>query len=197
MSEVYAWEFRWVVRMPAHGLPPQEERFFRQLGTWLAPPVVVDLDVEGSEVRSGWLVLGAKAGPARSVWNIAHEMAHLIEVEPARLLRRGWGLTQPQMEINGQRVFVPQTAQATRREVRVMGIQARIMTHLGLPFDFAQAAKFLEHLPDADRLSPAGRECLPREIRAISEATCIDQIRSRWKWKLALLERLLSPRIGS
>jgi len=53
--------------------------------------ILVKEDLEGQNVVDGSVVLGMKAGPSICVDNACHEMAHLIEIDEARITSVNWG----------------------------------------------------------------------------------------------------------
>lgn len=98
------------------------------------------LHADMSEGYLGTGVFGARTGPYSSLSfpNVAHEMAHAIERvasnKPQALHQYNWGLTiKSTVELMGQIYFEPTTAQASRREAAVVGIQHRILEMLGHP----------------------------------------------------------------
>jgi hypothetical protein len=85
-------------------------------------------------------VMGAKAGPWDSLdfENVAHEMAHAIEIlecgRTRAFLRPQWGLDIKTKIHIGHQVFrEPVTMQATEREARVCGIQLRLLEMVDHP----------------------------------------------------------------
>lgn len=98
------------------------------------------LHVDMSEGYNGLGVFGARAGPYSSLdfSNVAHEMAHAIERlatnRPETLSQYGWGLAiRSQVEVDGRVYDIPRTAQASRREATVFGIQKRLLEMVGHP----------------------------------------------------------------
>lgn len=105
------------------------------------------LRVDMSEGYNGLGVFGARAGPYSSLnfTNVAHEMAHAIERvaahKPEALAEYGWGLSiKSATVIMGRSYDTPQTAQASRREAAVVGIQQRLLEMVDHP-----AAPTLRH----------------------------------------------------
>jgi len=99
-------------------------------------PLLADM----SEGYLGMGVFGARTGPYSSLsfTNVAHEMAHAIERVASKkteaLHEHNWGLSiKTTVELMGQIYFEPTTAQASRREAAVVGIQHRILEMLGHP----------------------------------------------------------------
>lgn len=99
-------------------------------------PLLVDM----SEGYTGFGVFGARTGPYSSLdfTNVAHEMAHAIERlasnKPEALHEYNWGLSiKNSVELMGQIYFEPTTAQASRREATVVGIQQRLLEMLDHP----------------------------------------------------------------
>lgn len=127
--------------------------------------------VEGRLKRLGWDLLphmewhygeglrdfkfGVRAGPQYSFSNMAHEIAHAIELtdsEWKRVTSDDWGLKiRSYVKVGGVRYEEPRTMQASARECRVFGIQKHILEKSGyqLPSDWAEKqglmlAKYME-----------------------------------------------------
>jgi hypothetical protein len=94
--------------------------------------IQLDWNVQGNNSRNGRLVVGAKAGPKRSVSNLAHEMCHFVEIDDARCGEYGWGLRIPEVEIYGRFCAQPVTRQGTERECRVAALQHNLLQWLGV-----------------------------------------------------------------
>tara|TARA_R100001132_G_C3273357_1_gene95438 strand:- start:3082 stop:3618 length:537 start_codon:yes stop_codon:yes gene_type:complete len=94
--------------------------------------------------------LGGRAGISHDLNNLIHEMAHMIEIDDARVHLRGWGLTcLTVVEVMGVEYMEPVTPQATLREVRTFAIQKVISDHIGHPVDVRKdLAVLVKWLPD-------------------------------------------------
>lgn len=114
---------------------------------------------DGSEGYKGAGVFGARTGPIDSISfkNVAHEMAHAIEImecgRVSALSQDGWGLrVKSTVNIAGIDYEEPMSMQATEREARVCGIQLRILEiveHPGLMgFASRQATILAKFMPD-------------------------------------------------
>lgn len=110
--------------------------------------IMVDPDSEGAKYESGRLTLGMRSGPSQDMTNVLHELAHLVEIEDDRIGSNNWGLRIRRVEILGRLVIDPQTPQATQRECRVFGIQARMMEAVGIPYDMDEFVDLNKWLPD-------------------------------------------------
>lgn len=101
----------------------------------------------GKLVERNYLLFGGRAVSYHEpeMFNVIHEMAHLIEIDDARAITPGWGLQAGTWkEIPGLwSGREAQTAQCIEREVRVMAIQAVITEHLGFAVDYHEMAKLL------------------------------------------------------
>ncbi len=117
------------------------------------------LATDTSEGYTGLGSFGARSGPMSSLdfSNVAHEMAHALErVEAGRsqaLATPDWGLRiKSSVTIMGRIYLEPQTAQASRREARVVGIQQRILEMVGHPkaadIQTYMAHVLMEWMPD-------------------------------------------------
>jgi hypothetical protein len=80
---------------------------------------------------------------------VSHEMAHMIEIDDARVCKHNWGLTYgkwhtyPTPNRYSSGYFEMTTDQAIQREVRVVAIQAAVTEHCGLVFDYVSWAEIL------------------------------------------------------
>ena len=98
-------------------------------------PVKIGQNVSGQEITEGnCYLLGCVAGPDKSVEYLLHEMAHLSEREPSKLLEKpvsGWGFSQGKYwEVAGKCGWEPQTDQSVQREARVWAYQLSLMREL-------------------------------------------------------------------
>lgn len=121
----------------------QQKLLNERVAPWVAKlpwaeqaPVLFD----ASEGYAGNGIIGAKAGPWDSLdfENVAHEMAHAIEILECGRVRSfekpQWGLDiKTKIQIGHQVFREPVTMQATEREARVCGIQLRLLEIVGHP----------------------------------------------------------------
>lgn len=129
---------------------PQQEQllevFFKD------SPIAIDWDFHGTQkVESNKLIFGPWAGPERCITNLIHEMGHLAEIDDARILQHGWGLTTPELYIPGRyshMAAVPKTWQPIQRECRVMAMQWHIQNLLGIEETPREVVKSLKWMPD-------------------------------------------------
>ena len=115
-------------------------------------PIRIDWDFHGTQKVEGYkLIFGPWAGPERCITNIIHEMGHLAEIDDARILKVGWGLTTPEVYIPGRyarMAAVPTTWQPIKRECRVMAMQWLIQNFLGIEETPREVVKSLKWMPD-------------------------------------------------
>lgn len=121
----------------------QQALLDEQVAPWVAKlPFTKDAPVlfDASEGYSGNGVMGAKAGPSENInfENVAHEMAHAIEIiecgRMGALKKFQWGLEiKSKIQIGHEVFYEPTTMQPTEREARVCGIQLRILKMVGHP----------------------------------------------------------------
>lgn len=121
--------------------------------------VTIDMDVQGD--RNRWTdgrknpkflgkVLGGRAAFKVDVQTLLHEFAHFIETERRRFCHSNYGLRIREVEILGELCYDPQTAQATLREIRTMGIQCVLGEHFGCLYDIrGDLAHLVKWLPDS------------------------------------------------
>lgn len=97
------------------------------------------------------LVLGYRSGPEQCVCSLIHEMAHLAEIDDARILSQGWGLTTPEEYIPGRYSYiasVPNTYQPILRECRVIAMAWQLQNYLGIEETPSEAVSALYYMPD-------------------------------------------------
>jgi hypothetical protein len=118
---------------------PEIEAELRVTLPWLFYPAFSIGPNEGFDGRC----FGSRAGPARSVYNVLHEVSHAVEMTllPSRIWKRRVQRSDFEMrirthlEIAGQRYYEPVTMQATERECRTGGIQLRLLEAGGYATD--------------------------------------------------------------
>lgn len=107
-----------------------------------------DWRLEGAAFVNGMFTLGCRAGPESSVVNLAHEMAHFVEIEDYRILHSQWGLKFPEIEIMGRRCVMPRTHQMTDREIRTMAFQKNLLDYLGIDEPMSELVRAMTLMPD-------------------------------------------------
>lgn len=135
---------------------PQQYKLF---DTFFAAncPVIVEEDMEGQRIEENRLYLGMRAGPSQCIRFLIHEMAHLVEIDDARMLVRGWGLHLPKIYIPGRyshMVPVPITHQASLRECRVIALAWHLQNFLGIKESAREMVGSLEYMPDYENVVP-------------------------------------------
>jgi hypothetical protein len=147
---------------------------------------------------------GGRAGPfdvdSISVDNLAHELAHAVEL-PSTLYRRiseaGWGFRiKSGLTIGGVYYEEARTLQATEREARVFGIQWHILESAGHTIgpDWAQAkAKLLaDFMPDwvfGGDSAEARIACRAKLIQDAYRDTNLEEIQHRFAKFCAYLQK--------
>lgn len=96
------------------------------------------------------LAFGARAGTFLDInlTNLAHEMAHFVEIDEARCSMDGWGLKSPTSLVMGLECIKPHTMQATARECRVIAHQSNLLEALGFSVDVHMLANGLQVMYD-------------------------------------------------
>lgn len=163
--------------------------------------------LEGQRVLDdGTILIGDRAGPQRHASNLAHEMAHLVEIDDDRMRMWGWGLKLPEVVVFGQTCVEPRTMQITAREIRVFAFQANLHRAFGLPFSYTYCARLCEWLPDtiwvplddgtmpyaadATQVRASQTRWVEKEIRKLSrrKAYGFDAFRTEWWRKIDFLK---------
>ena len=115
-------------------------------------PIKIDWKFYGTQkVVDNTLILGSWAGPHQCLKSIIHEMAHLAEIDDARILTSGWGLNMPTTYIPGRYsriVDAPLTYQGSLRECRVIAMQWHVQNMIELYESPADAVSSLQYMPD-------------------------------------------------
>lgn len=155
--------------------------------------ILIKESLEGSQVNDqNQLVLGCQAGPAKDVDNLLHEMGHFIEINDQRILRTGWGLAYPEIEVCGQICREPRTTQAIERELRVFAIQKHLIEMVGLLVEpnyeknKAQIIKWMNDfvlIPEPDRFG-----WCEKKINEYYQGYTKDQLMNEWNRKKNLLK---------
>lgn len=106
--------------------------------------------IEGQAVRESTLILGTSIGPEYgSLWGLAHEMAHLIEIDDKRALRPRWGFYYgPETQAFNGSFNTPTNFKASLREARTMAVQGKIHEMVGLDFELKKDMSALKLMHD-------------------------------------------------
>lgn len=193
MAKIYRSVPAAVKRMFVHGVVQHEPR------------------IEGQRVDAGGVVkLGSRCGPTEfDLLALLHEMAHMVEIDDARVGRFGWGLRTACATFQGRDYPDPQTDQAVRRECRVLAFQVNFQTSLGIGCGVGEFVKAMRHVPGycyvgGDRLVDGRRNRTDEERDSwiTSEIERLhwlpkfsaDAFATEWKRKVALLTRRLRKR---
>lgn len=176
--------------------------FFKKGG-----PVRYDWALQGNDVRDGVLILGGRAGPKRRRSDLAHEMSHFVEIDDARMLKRGWGLIYPQVEIAGRFYDQPTTMKMIERELRVLAYQANLLEGDGggrvdtlklvkalvfvpdfffVPLEDGREPHLAEDVPYADR-EPSKLRWLRNRVEVLRAEHTLERFRHEWNRKVNLL----------
>ena len=173
---------------------------------------VIDFDpkLEGSRNKGDRLVLGGRAGPSSSFSNLAHEMAHLVEIDDARAHMDDWGLrlgTWRSLAGHNWREF--RTSEPMRRELRVGAYQWAIHEFFGED----TREKFVrDYAALMSRFMPFDTVCIfadeqgePGQLRActdylnelIDSGDGFEAFEYEWGRKVALLEEHFARRVAA
>lgn len=94
------------------------------------------LKIGDTWVRGGRLSFATWAGPTADLFNLAHEMAHLVEIDDARCHIPGFGFKLGKEQYVGGQLFREMfTPQAIQREIRTLGIQLVMMREYDIGID--------------------------------------------------------------
>lgn len=164
-------------------------------------PIRVGVRVEGAALQGYQMVLGCKVGPQISHVNLAHEMAHFVEIDDARIVKSGWGLRVPKVTICGIECVEPRTTQMTEREIRVIAYQANLLEYLGASETVDDTIRSLHFMPDF-MLIPLENGIHPFSEEGIALGVPYEEVdKSRTRWisnrvdaarKVCTMEKFLS-----
>lgn len=171
---------------------------------WVTRWEALGLQAPRHDGREGYLgdgVLGCRAGPHTRFENLAHEMAHAIEVlgsgQPSRLKKDSWGMTLNKVTVMNQTFDDPMTMQPTQRECRVAGIQRRILEMVEAPrqhgFTSRIAQALHDFMPDYHHGGPTAAARLQtrrRLIRKSYDAWPASRVMEQWAVVMATLSAL-------
>ncbi len=137
---------------------------------------------------------GCKAGPSHSVENMAHEVAHVLQL-PTRKIRRvdatGFGFKVPKVEVLGNTYVEPTTDFISQMEMETMAIQALLLHYVfGSDVDMMvdNLARSIAYLPDWALVEQSE---VPTTIRNYVEAWKSVDLQGMWHQKnLVLQERI-------
>lgn len=156
-------------------------------------PVRLDLKREGQSVDDGVVSIGPIAGPDSCWTNLIHEMAHLVEIDIARVNQYGWGLRYGKYwEMFGRSGHEPQTDQQVRREERVWAFQLNLQAEYGVHIDELEMVSSAVYLPafcyvkiginDQDRL-----KIIADRVRKNREEFTMEVFRYEWRRRMEYL----------
>ena len=104
--------------------------------------------MNGMSVDRRMLLLGCKVDymVPGELWNLAHEMAHLVEIDDARCFKFNWGFSYgTKYTFPGREWYEMHTIKATAREIRTLGWQIGFNNRYGLDeYDSIYMAKLME-----------------------------------------------------
>lgn len=98
---------------------------------------------EGYWERDGRMRMGCRSGPVLELDATLHEIGHMVEIDDDRCGISGWRLRYGRLiHVPGHDPFHEEfkTAQPIEREIRVLGVQACLHDHYGIPYDALGAA---------------------------------------------------------
>ena len=101
----------------------------------------------------GIIIIGNRAGSidwpdSYLVSNLVHEMAHLVEIDDARMRCYGWGLKYPEVWVYNRMCIEPTTKQITERELRVAAYQVNVLDYLGVENSVDDITSPLDYVAD-------------------------------------------------
>lgn len=114
-------------------------------------PIVIDVTIEGQEVRDQKYVIGPWAGPEADIENLFHEMGHFADREIKQLEKypnSSWGYHYGQYwEIGHHYGWEPQTDQSVKREARCWAFQISLMSHYQLKVETKRIVRPARFMP--------------------------------------------------
>lgn len=117
------------------------------LGLFKGQPIHFSWTVN-QKFEDGKLWIGGRAGPKCDISNLAHEMAHFVEIDDDRCAITGWGLRVPEQWVYDRWCFEPLTNQCTQRECRVAAYQHNLLKWAGVTRTPKYLVKSFYFLPD-------------------------------------------------
>lgn len=152
--------------------------------------------LEGQTVsEDGIIFIGDRAGPgsfvgAIDISNICHEMAHLVEIDDARMRSQGWGLTVPEIFVIDRICQEPTTKDITMRELRVAAYQSHLLAYLGVSKPVGEIVDSFDWLPDSCYVPiEDGRKPYGANYEAV-RAEGIDIQKSQHRWRINQVKKL-------
>lgn len=105
---------------------------------------------EGQRVIDNKVILGTRLGPETNcLQGVAHEMAHLLEIDNKRMIKSGWGFKYgKKIQIMGQVFHEPLTYQASLRECRTFAFEMLIYEIIGQEYDKKELISPLKYMND-------------------------------------------------
>lgn len=172
---------------------------------WFTRRVDVAWGRSVSGVRDGRLLLGAYAAsddPVSEIGFLAHEMAHLVEIDDKRATEDDFGLRYkrvvrlPPTRYSSGIYPEPLTAQGVERECRVIAVAMRILGAIGWGEDAQQqdaenTIRALRILQDwynvPGRTDEARREWCRRKVSRSLKQWPVQRVRAEWWRKVVLV----------
>jgi hypothetical protein len=95
---------------------------------------ILDIKIDSSQndYRNNKLRLSARVGYTSELFNLTHEMAHMIEIDDLRCYLPDWGLVAGKYNEYFGIFEGVTTSQAIRREMRVLGIQCVLLDYYNI-----------------------------------------------------------------
>ncbi len=135
------WEIRTI-------LPEKLKELFKN------SPLIISDDIEGQRLDdNGDVVIGTRCGPLyNNLEALCHEMCHFVEIDERRMGQFKWGMkfgTGTGLYNRFQEIRDFNTAQATKRELRVLAFQYNLQVYLGIQKEtLVEHCSAMEYMPD-------------------------------------------------
>jgi hypothetical protein len=145
--------------------------------------------------EDGTIIIGNRAGSINwpgsyLISNLVHEMAHLVEIDDARMRCDGWGLKVPEVWVFNRICCEPTTRQITEREIRVTAYQVNVLDYLGEENSVDDIVSSLDYLPDTCYVPlEDGREPYGDNYKVV-QAENINIKESQQRWRVNEVNRL-------
>jgi hypothetical protein len=182
----------------------------RIVNEWFSGRVGVAWGGEHTRVRDGCLLLGALEmtdRPSFAVAFLAHEMAHLVEIDARRATEDDFGLRYkrvvrlPPTRYSSGICADPRTAQGVERECMVVAISTQILRALAwseeeIRDDVERTIAALRHMQDwrnipGKRSDEARREWCRRKVARALPQWPMERVRAEWWRKVVLVTKRL------
>lgn len=150
-------------------------------------PFQYSIDVEG--VKN--FVFGARAGPTSNAFNLAHEMAHVIQLSPkeleTKMINGSLRFDAPSVWVFNRYCCEPTTDKMSRRELETFVIQWFILGQPNLQDYLEVIDGLFSFLPDsyhfhsgAFQNTPSFKLFLDKEFVILLEKWNLDKVQSSW-----------------